>query len=156
MKSVSLSQVVRSNASYRALCPIQSWGELVSLALTLVVGLTLIATLFMAIDPTAPVAYIVLPVLLGGMLPVFAALPARFEVFTRFHAQHFLKTLDETILEMGFTPGESPAERTRVYCRKATLFHWKDNAIAVTVHEHAIQVGGPVATLKLLQQKLTG
>lgn len=156
MKSVSLSQVVRSNESYRALCPIQSWRELLSLMLTLAVGLTLIAALFMALDPTAPLAYIVVPVLLGGIMPVFAALPAKFEVFTRFHAHHFLKTLDETILAMGFTPGESPAERTRVYCRKATLFYWKDNAIAVTVQEHAILVGGPVATLRVLQQKLTG
>ena len=154
MKSVSLSQVVRSNECYRALGPVQSWRDTLSLALTLVIGLTLIAALFMAYDPSTPVGFILVPVLLGGMVPVFAALPAKFEVFTRFHAHHFIKTLDETILAMGYTPAESPAECIRVYSRKPTLFHMKGNAIAITVHEHAILVGGPFATLRMLQQKL--
>ena len=154
MKSVSMSQVVRSHDSYRFLCPIQSWSQLVSLALTLTVGLALIAALFMALDPTAPMAYILLPVLLGGLAPVFAALPGRFEVVTRFQAHHFLKTLDATIVEMGYAPAESASGRTRQYRPQAKLFRWKENAIAVTVTEHAITVGGPVFALRLLQEKL--
>lgn len=156
MKSVSLSQVVRSHDSFRFLCPIQSWSQLISLALTLAVGLTCIAMLFMAIDPDAPVAYIVVPVLLGGLAPVFAVLPARFEVFTRFHATYFLHTLDETIQSMGYAPAESDAERTHCYRPHTGLFRWKEQAIAVTVNEHAITVGGPVVALRQLQQKLTG
>jgi hypothetical protein len=154
MKSVSLTQVVRAHESYRFLCPIQSWSQLLSLALTLTIGLALIAMLFMALDPTAPVAYILIPVLMGGMAPVFAALPARFEVVTRFQARHFLKTLDETILSMGYAAAESEAERTR-YLPQARLFRWKESAIAVTVTEHAITVGGPIFVLRMLQQKLT-
>jgi hypothetical protein len=156
MKSVSLSQVVRSHDSYRFFCPIQSWSQFLSLALTLAAGLAGIALLFMAIDPSAPVAYIVVPVLLGGLAPVFAALPGRFEVVTRFHAQHFLKTLDESILSMGYAPAESLADRSRHYSRTTGLFHWKENAIAVTVTEHAITVGGPIFALRMLQQKLIG
>lgn len=154
MKSVSMSQVVRSHDSFRFLCPIQSWGQLVSLALTLTAGLALIAMVCMALDPAAPIAYIVVPVLLGGLAPVFAALPARFEVVTRFQAQHFLKTLDETIMSMGYTAAESAAGRTREYRPQARLFRWKENAIAVTVTEHAITIGGPVFALHLLQEKL--
>lgn len=155
MKSVSLTQVVRSHESYRFLCPIQSWSQLVSLALTLTIGLALIAMLFMALDPTAPVAYILIPVLMGGMAPVFAALPARFEVVTRFQAHHFLKTLDETILSMGYAAAGSETERSRRYLPQARLFRWKESAIAVTVTEHAITVGGPVFVLRMLQHKLT-
>jgi hypothetical protein len=156
MKSVSLSQVVRSHDSFRFLCPIQSWSQLISLALTLAVGLTCIAMLFMAVDPDAPLAYIVIPVLLGGLAPMFAVLPARFEVCTRFHASYFLKTLDETIQSMGYAPAESGAERTRCYRPHTGLFRWKEQAIAVTVNEHAITVGGPVVALRQLQHKLTG
>ncbi|MDQ2989256.1 MAG: hypothetical protein M3R60_09160 [Pseudomonadota bacterium] len=156
MKSVSLSEVVRAHDSFRFLCPIQSWSQLISLALTLAVGLTCIVMLFMAIDPTAPLAYIVVPVLLGGLAPVFAALPARFEVSTRFQAAYFFKTLDETILSMGYTHAESAAERTRCYRPLTGLFRWKEHAIAVTVTDHAITVGGPVVALRLLQHKLTG
>jgi hypothetical protein len=154
MKSVTMSHVVRSHDSYRYLCPIQSWSQFVSLALTLTVGLALIAMLFAALDPGAPIAYVVVPVLLGGMAPVFAVLPARFEVSTRFHAHFFLKTLDETIIAMGYAPTESGAERIRCYSRRSGLFHWKESAIAVTVSEHAITVGGPVAIMRQLQQKL--
>jgi hypothetical protein len=154
MKSVTMSHVVRSHDSYRYLCPIQSWSQFVSLALTLTVGLALIAMLFAALDPGAPIAYVVVPVLLGGMAPVFAVLPARFEVSTRFHAHFFLKTLDETIIAMGYAPTESGAERIRCYSRRSGLFHWKESAIAVTVSEHAITVGGPVGIMRQLQQKL--
>jgi hypothetical protein len=155
MKSVSLTQVVRSHESYRFLCPIQSWSQLVSLALTLTIGLALIAMLFMALDPTAPVAYILIPVLMGGMAPVFAALPARFQVVTRFQAQHFVKTLDEAILSMGYTAAEPEADRGRRYLPQARLFRWKESAIAVTVTEHDITVGGPVFVLRMLQHRLT-
>lgn len=155
MKSVSLSQVVRSHDSMRFFCPIQSWSQFLSLALTLTVGLTCIALLFMAIDPTAPMAYIVVPVLLGGLAPVFAALPGQFQVVTRFHAQYFLKTLDETILSMGYSPAESADGRTS-YQPRARLFRWKENAIEVSVSDHAIVVGGPVFALRMLQQRLAG
>jgi hypothetical protein len=154
MKSVSMSEVVRSHDAFRFLCPIQSWGQLVSLALTLSLGLALIAMLFMALDPTAPVAYIIIPVLLGGLAPVFAALPARFEVITRFQARHFLKTLDQAVISMGYGPDDTQSERTRQYRPRARLFRWRENAITVTVTEHAITIGGPVFALRLLQEKL--
>ena len=156
MKSVSLSQVVRSHDSYRFFCPIRSWSQFLSLALAMTVGLACISLLFMAIDPGAPVAYVVVPVLLGGLAPVFAALPGQFEVVTRFHAHHFLKTLDENILSMGYAPTEPAAGRTLRYSRTTGLFRWKENAIAVTVTEHAITVGGPMFALRMLQQKLNG
>ncbi|MDB5917967.1 MAG: hypothetical protein JWR40_2201 [Massilia sp.] len=156
MKSVSLSQVVRSHDSFRFFCPLQSWSQFLSLAVTLGAGLACIALLFMAIDPTAPVAYIVVPVLLGGLAPVFAALPGKFEVVTRFHAQYFLKTLDQSIMSMGYSAELPAAGRTRRYSRAKALFNWKENAIAVTVTEHAITVEGPIFSLRMLQQKLVG
>jgi hypothetical protein len=155
MKSVSMSQVVRAHDPIRFLCPIQSWSQFVSLGLTLAVGLTFIATLCMAIDPSAPVAYIVIPVLVGGLAPVFAALPGRFHVSTRFHAHYFVKTIDEAIVAMGYNRAESADGRTR-YQPRTRLVRWKENAIEVSVSEHAIVVGGPVFALRMLQQRLAG
>ncbi|MES2758350.1 MAG: hypothetical protein V4693_13330 [Pseudomonadota bacterium] len=153
MKSVSMSQVVRAHDPIRFLCPIQSWRQLLSLGFTLVVGLTFIAMVCMAIDPSAPVAYILVPVLVGGLAPVFAALPARFQVNTRFHAQYFVKTLDEAILSMGYSATQAADGRTS-YQPQARLFRWKENAIEVSVRDHAIVVGGPVFALRMLQQRL--
>lgn len=156
MKSVSLSQVVRSHDSYRFFCPIQSWSQLLSLTLVLTAGLACIALLFMALDPGAPMAYVVVPVLLGGLAPVFAALPGQFQVVTRFHAQHFVRTLETTILSMGYAPAAAQPDGGRRYSRNAGLFRWNENAIAITVTDHAITVGGPMFALRMLQQKLAG
>ena len=103
----------------------------------------------------APLAYIVIPVLLGGLAPVFAALPGRFQVHTRFHAQHFVKTLDEAIRAMGYHRAES-VDGQSCYQPQARIVHWKENAIAIKVSDHAIVVVGPVFVLRMLQQRLTG
>jgi len=154
MKSVSLSRVVRSHDPYRFLCPIQSWSQLLSLALTLGLGLALIVVVLMLLDPSAPLAYIVIPVVAGGLFPVFIALPARFEVMTRFHAEYFARTLDRTLASMGYVPRSDAPGPTRYYRRQAGWLRWKENDIAVTVREHAIGVNGPVFALRALQQRL--
>ncbi|MDL2357909.1 MAG: hypothetical protein QFF03_21880 [Pseudomonadota bacterium] len=154
MKSVSLSRVVRAHDSYRFFCPIQSWSQLLSLALTLGLGLPLIAMLLMLLDPTAPLGYIVVPVAVGGVVPMFVALPARFEVMTRFHAQHFAGTLDRTLVSMGYVLCAEGPQQQRCYRRQANWLRWKENDIAVSVREHAIAVSGPVFALRALQQKL--
>lgn len=154
MKSVSLSQVVRSQPAHRLARPLQSWRQLAALALTLASGLTLIAVLLMVLAPATPAAWIVLPVLLGGTLPLFGTLPAQFDVNTRFDAAHFVKTLDRTLSEMGYAPTASGDGRTRCYRRPPRLFHWKDGTISLAVHAHAITVGGPLPALRQLQQRL--
>lgn len=154
MKSVTLSEVVRAHEPYRFLCPIQSWRQFVSLMLMLAVGLPLIAMLCMLLDPGAPPLAIVAPVLVGGLAPVFAALPARFDVATRFQARHFVQRLDDTIASLGYVAREATPGSRRVYVRQETLLRWKENEIAVTLSEHAIVVSGPIFTLRLLQQRL--
>lgn len=152
MKSVSLSQVVRAQSSSLA-GPLQSWRELTGLALTLSVGLALIAAVLMALDPGAPVAWVMVPVLLGGSLPLFAALPGQFDVVTRFDASHFVKTLDSSLSEMGYAACGGDA-RSRRYRRAPRLFRWKNSTISLSIHEHAITVDGPLPALRRLQQQL--
>jgi hypothetical protein len=55
---------------------------------------------------------------------------------------------------MGYTSDEPQSERSRLYRPRARLFRWKENAIAVSVTEHVITIGGPVFALRLLQEKL--
>ncbi|MEO7495127.1 MAG: hypothetical protein ABIV04_09260 [Massilia sp.] len=125
-----------------------------SVTVTLAIGLPLIAMLFMMLDPTAPLAYIVIPVTVGGLVPVFAALPARFEIITRFQAQHFARTLDETLVALGYAPRAGGPGAARHYARQSRFLRWKENEIAITVSEHAIAISGPIFTLRLLQQRL--
>jgi len=160
MKSVSLSQVVRAQPVRHLASPVQSWRELTALVLTLSLGLALIALALMALDPGAPAAWIIVPVLLGGTLPLFAAMPGQFNVNTRFNANHLVKTLDSSLVEMGYVPAGGPAvdgsgERTRRYSRPARLFRWKESTISLAVHDHAITIGGPLPALRQLQHRLS-
>lgn len=155
MKSVSLSPVVPVQALPRLPHARPSWRPRAALALAVASGLALIAALMMHLDPAAPAAWIVIPVLLGGTLPLLAALPGRFDVHTRFDAAHFVHTLDRTLGEMRYAPEASTDPRTRSYRRRSRLPHWNDGTIALTVHAHAITVTGPLPTLRQLQQRLS-
>jgi len=154
MKSVSLTQVVRSHQAYRLASPVRSWRELAALALTLSVGLTAIAMVLMALDPGAPAAWIVTPVLLGGSLPLFAAMPGQFKVLTRFEASHLIGTLDTTLREMGYKVADGGDGRSRTYHRRAGLFRWKDSVVTLQLQPHAISISGPMPAMRRLQQRL--
>lgn len=155
MKSVTLSQVVRAHDPYRFLFPIQSWSQLISLCVVLAIGLPLIVMALRLLDPSAPLAYIVLPALAGATAPLFAALPGRFEVLTRFHARQFLNPLEQALITMGYSRGEAGPECTRYCSNGAAWMRWRENEIRVTVNEHVLGIKGPIFMLRVLQQKLT-
>ena len=154
MKNVTLTAVVRNHARRQLLCPIRSWRQLGLYAITLALGLPLIAMLAHLFDPTAPLPYIVAPVLVGGLLPAFALLPGRFEVSTRFRASYLVSTLDEALATLGYVKAQEEAGSIRYQPRRR---HWLQGApadIAVTLHPHAADIAGPVGTLRALQRQL--
>lgn len=152
MKSVSLSQVVRSQ---QANGPIQSLREVIALGMTLSLGLVLIALVLMAADPGAPTAWIVIPVLLGGTLPLLAATQGQFEVHTRFEAAHFLNNLDTSLRAMGYRPSDTADPRRRCYQRPPSLLRWQTRQLTMSIHQHAITVSGPLPVLRRLQHRLS-
>jgi hypothetical protein len=144
MKNVTLSAVVRSH-SHRQLC---------LYAITLALGLPVIATLIHLLDPGASLAYIVVPVLAGGLLPAFLLLPGRFEVNTRFHAHHLLGTLDESLTQLGYIKSAEDAASVRYRPRKRQWIGGRAADIAVTLHPHAADIAGPLGALRALQRQL--
>jgi hypothetical protein len=154
MKNVTLSQLVRAHQPSRFLCPVQSWGQLLCFSLTLAIGLAVIAVVLKLLDPSAPLAFILVPAIIGGSASMFAVLPARFDIVTRFHARHLLRTLDEAIVGLGYAQAESITENMRYHARHPRWLRWKENEIAVTVREHAIEISGPIFALRELQKKL--
>ena len=155
MKSVSLSQLVRSQQPASLSKPVQSWRELTAIGLTLSAGLALIALFLMTLDPGVPAAWIIVPVLLGGSLPLFATMAGQFDVQTRFDAAHLVHTLDSSLVEMGYAPTGDTNSRLRHYIRPASLFRWKARTISLAIHEHAITIAGPLPALRRLQHSLS-
>lgn len=154
MKSVTFSEIERIGQTARPLSIALPGQALAMLALSLVLGLSVLATALHLLDPDAPLSYIVVPVLLGGLLPVARALPGRFEVATRFSAYHLIGTLDTTLDGLGYAPAERGQNTLRYRLRAGRLPQWAAADIAVTIGAHALEVTGPVRTLRALRRQL--
>lgn len=145
MKNVTFSDIERVPEQARHPSPLvhPRFGA----RLALMLGLALLALALRQADPGAPLAYIVVPVLAGGLLPMLAMMPGRFEVTTRFEACHLVVTLDEALGRLGYAPAERAPGALRYRARSG-------KEIAVTVHAHALEVTGPVQALRALRRKM--
>lgn len=154
MQNVTMSEVTRTHAPYRFLCPIRSRRQLLAFGIFLLFGLPAIALLLKLLDPTAPLSYILIPALVGGSVPMFAVLPARLRLVTRFHAGHLIHTLDETIQSLGYRRSESVSTGAHYHAMQPSWLAWKENDIEVMVRDHTIEISGPVCAMRVLQEKL--
>ena len=148
MKSVTFSDIVRvPDQARQPSSPLGSPQRLAFLVLTLALGLPTLMFAFRQLDPGAPLAYIVLPILAGGLLPMLHMMPGRLDVTTRFEACHLVGTLDEALGRLGYAPAERVPGAVRYRARGG-------KEIAVTVRAHALEVTGPVPALRALRQQM--
>jgi hypothetical protein len=147
MKSVTFSDIERVPEQARRPSPLGSPQRVTLLVLTLALGLPALIFIFQQVDPGAPLAYIVVPVLAGGLLPMMSMMPGRFEVTTRFDACHLVVTLDDALGRLGYAPAERAPGAVRYRARGG-------KEIAVTVRAHALEVTGPVPALRALRRQM--
>jgi hypothetical protein len=148
MKSVTFSDIERAPEQARSPASLVSPQRTAWLALTLALGLPMLMVSFHMFDPGAPLAYIVLPILAGGLLPMAAhVMTGRFEVTTRFDACHLVVTMDEALGRLGYAPAERHPGAVRYRARGG-------KEIAVTVRAHALEVTGPVRALRALREQM--
>ncbi|TFW35786.1 hypothetical protein [Massilia horti] len=145
MKNVTISAVARDAS--RLLYSAAAVRRVVLFGLTLALGLPAIIVAFHLLDPAAPLVYIVVPVLAGGLLPVLVGAPGRLVVNTRFDARHMVGTLDQTLGALGYAQagGGPGAVRYRAGSREE---------IAVTVRDNSLEIVGPFTTLVALQKHI--
>jgi hypothetical protein len=147
MKSVTFSDIERVPAQARSRFPLGVPQRMVVLVATMTLGLPALMFGFHVFDPSAPLAYIVLPVLAGGLLPMAQMMPGRFEVMTRFDACHLVSTLDDALGRLGYVAAERTPGAVRYRTRGG-------KEIAVTVRAHALEVTGPVPALRALRRQM--
>jgi hypothetical protein len=155
MLTFTVTDIVRIRG--RSRFPVQSWPALKRLARTLAVGLPAIMLAMHLLDPAAPLGYIVVPVLAGGLLPLFMMPPGQFEVATRAAGTVALAgALEHTIAAMGYekTPDASGVLRYRA--RRHAWLAWHDKEVELAVRGQTIQIRGPVASLHALRARLAG
>lgn len=153
MKSVTLSEIVRVRERPYFLRRPATWRQLFPWALTMAVGLPLLMLALHLIDPETPLPFIVLPALVGGLLPVAMMGPGSFEMRTRFDAHYMISTLDEALVSLGYHRSKSDPDRLS-YFRPLPWLRGREGSIEVAVQPHTLQVVGPVGCLRLLQQRI--
>lgn len=153
MKSVTFSEIVRIRERPGFLRRISTWRQSLPWALTLLAGLPVLVLVLHLIDPGTPLPYIVLPALAGGLMPVWMLGPGRFEMRTRFDAHYMIGTLDEAMAALGYRKSVSDNTSIR-YHRPRPWLRAQEGAITVAVRPHALEVIGPVGSLRLLQHRI--
>ena len=148
MKSVTFSDIERIPEQARYRFPLGSPQRLAVLGLTLGLGLPALIVAFHFFDPSAPLAYIVAPVLAGGLLPMAQMMSGRLQVATRFDACHLVGTLDDAMTGLGYAASERGPGTVRYRARGG-------KEIAVTIRAHALDVTGPVPALRALRREMT-
>ena len=154
MKSVMFSDIERARHQARFPSPLLSARGLTTLATSFALGLPALMIAFHLLDPAAPLGYIVVPVLLGGLLPMMQVLPGRLQVTTRFDACHLVGTLDEALDKLGYAPSGRAPGTVHYRARAERWPQWQHKDIAVTVRAHALEVTGPVAALRALRRQM--
>lgn len=154
MKSVTFSDIERGRDQTRFLSILLSLRGTAMLTATLALGLPALMIVFHLVDPNAPLGYIVVPVLLGGLLPMTQVLPGRLQVQTRFDACHLVGTLDDALAKLGYAQAGRAPGTVRYRIRSEHWPKWQYSEIAVTVRDHALEVTGPVAALRALRRQM--
>jgi hypothetical protein len=154
MKSVTFSEVVYAHDAAPWLGRMRPRRRLVSFALLMSAGLGCLVLLFHALDPTAPLAFVVAPVLAGGLLPLFVLMPARFEVTTRFEARHLLRTLEAGLESLGYERAAQAGDAVCYRSRNAGWMRWPSKTVEVTLREHMLCIAGPAITLRAVRKTL--
>lgn len=153
MKSVTFSDIEHVQGRPRRSPILLSWRRLARLALLVALGLPAMTIVFHLLDPTAPLSYIVLPVLIAGLLPMTQVLHGRFSVTTRFDACHLALTLNDTLGRLGYEQIQSGPGALH-YQVRGSWSGWLNRDIAVTVHAHMLDVTGPVPALRALRKHM--
>ena len=154
MSSVTFSEIERVQDCPGFLQRIETWRQSLPWALTLLAGLPLLVLALHLIDPDTPMPYLVVPAVIGGLLPVCMLGPGRFEMRTRFDAHHMLERLDEALETLGYR--RSAADSTSIrYFRPRPWLRGQEGAIDVAVREHVLEIVGPMGSLRLLQHRMT-
>lgn len=154
MKSVTFSEIERIQQGMRPLSIAQPGQRLATFGLSLLLGLPALVLAFHLLDPTAPLGYIVLPVLLGVLLPLMRALPGRFQVATRFSACHLIGTLDASLDKLGYAPADRGPGTLRYRARGLRFPQWEAADVEVTIRDHTLEVTGPVRVLRELRRQM--
>ena len=156
MKSVMFSEIVQAHRGPGLLGGLRGLSPLTAYGLTVAAGMPLLVLALRALDPGAPLAVIVLPMLAGLALPLWAGSPGRLDVSTRFDAIHLRRTLDESLAALGYLAAPGRPGQVRYVRRGGHAWRTRGQAVHVRIHPHALEVVGPIPILRALQRALSG
>jgi hypothetical protein len=154
MNSVTFSEIERIRKRPGFLQRIDTWRQSLPWALTLLAGLPLLILALHLIDPDTPMPFIVVPAMVGGLLPICMLGPGRFEMRSRADDCQMIARLDEALGALGYRRTNADSTSIR-YFRPHPWLRGQEGAIDVAVREHVLEIVGPMGSLRLLQHRMT-
>jgi hypothetical protein len=148
LPALAVTQVVRLRGSTRF--PLPAWRRTRRLAVLLAIGLPAIMLAFHFLDPAAAPAYIVLPVLAGGLLPLLMPPTGRFEIAPDGDVHACAAALDGVLGGLGYVRQAAAPRVIRYRLREPG----RERPFDVRVGDSRLAVVGPVAVLQSLRQRL--
>ncbi|MFC5461075.1 hypothetical protein [Massilia niabensis] len=156
MKSVMFSEIVHAHRGAGGLRALRGLPPLAAYGLTLAIGMPLLVLALRALDPGAPLALIVLPMLAGLALPLWTGTPGRLDISTRFDAVHMRHTLDAALTALGYVQADARPGQLRYVRNAVTAWRTRRHVVNIRIHAHALEVIGPIPTLRALHRTLSG
>lgn len=149
-RAITASPITRTHNVFLYLFPIQSWRQFVSTAIIFTVGLSFFAYLIYRYDPDAMVVSLLGGVVGGAACGLYPMLPGRIKFTTRGEARHFLPEIQQHMKVLGYVESGSSPTRTHYRSKFPRWVRWDEQDMEIAVRAHAIEVNGPVLSLRLL------
>lgn len=151
MKAVTISPIRRTHSVFRYFLPFQSQRQVVTMAIILVVGLPFFGFLLYRFDPDANLVVSLLGGVVGAVsFSLSPMLPAHMQLTTRSEARHFVQALGEHIISLGYVELRSTPTSKRYRSKHPRWLRWDEQEVEIVVSGNAIDVNGPVLSLRLL------
>lgn len=159
MQHMIFSEVKRAHGLLRFLWPVQSWGQVKTMALIYAIGLPLMAIVVCLNDADALWGTLVCGVL-GSTWALYIHLPATLEVRTRSDARHCVGEVSDILRCLNYAEGERCGQNLHFTPHKRRWMHkfpsylsWKETELDLSAHGRTITLRGPKFVLNIVKRR---
>jgi hypothetical protein len=154
MANLTISKITRTHSIWRYLFPLQSIAQFVSAALIFMTFMSIASISIYLLDSSALFPVLSAAAIGGAYFGFYPVLPACMVLNTKHAAIHHVKVLNEIILSIGYAVSMSTDTCYRYQNKLPPWLSWKEQDLEFLVHAHAIEIKGPIGSLRSLEKKM--
>jgi hypothetical protein len=142
------SHLRRTHPAWCWLCPIQSRGQLLSIAVIFVLALPAMAWAGHAVDPAMPLPGLLMSSVAGAMPAIYAVLPGRLDIVAATDTRELAPGIVQFILAANYVHSTASEGTSRFIPRGPRWMRWDENTLTLRVlDDRTVRVDGPLLML---------